>query len=177
MRTPQRKAGTGGPGPLPRPRPRRSPRRVLAGRSAGGALRKPPYRAQRARRAAQAEGCPRPTLIQGPGATEHRRSDRHRPTGFARLAQPPAEPAAALQMLAGCATAGARPAAALGGGLDRGRRLRRPARHRCGVSEANGTGAAPSRAGGKGRPARAAGCGRLPSGSRGHPCNFPGVEL
>lgn len=36
------------------------------------------------------------------------------------------------------------------GGLERGRRLRRPARHICGASEASGTGAAPSRAGGKG---------------------------
>lgn len=64
-----------------------------------------------------------------------------------------------------------------GGGLERGRRLRRPARHRSEATEGSGAGAAPSRAGGKGRPARAAGCGRLPLGSRGHPCNFPGVEL
>lgn len=69
---------------------------------------------------AQAEGSPRPTLIRGPGATEHLRSDRHRPTGFARLAQPPAQPAAALQRLPGCATAGARPAAALAAGWKEG---------------------------------------------------------
>lgn len=99
---------------------------------------------------AQAEGSRWPTTLRGPAATEHIRGDRHRPPGFARLAKPPAQPTAALQRLVGCATAGARPAAAKGGGLDRGRRWRRPARHLCGVSEANGTGAAPSRAGGKG---------------------------
>ena len=122
---------------------------------------------------AQAEGSPRPTLIRGPGATEHLRSDRHRPTGFARLAQPPAKPAAALQRLAGCATAGARPAAALGGGLDRGRRLA-PTRAPplwSERSERNRRGAQPR--GWEGVGPQAVGCGLLLPGSRGHPFPVP----
>lgn len=92
---------------------RRSPRRVSAEQRRGCATQAAQTGATCPDGAAQAEGSPRPTLIRGPRATEHLRSDRHRPTGFARLAQPPAQPAAALQRLPGCATAGARPAAAL----------------------------------------------------------------
>ena len=58
---------------------------------AGGALRKPPQTgATCPDGTAQAEGSRWPTTLQGPAATEHLRSDRHGPTGFARLAQPPA---------------------------------------------------------------------------------------
>lgn len=101
---------------------------------------------------AQAEGSRWPTILRGPAATEHLRSDRARSQAPGPGCPKGAPPQAAAAWRRGLvrATAGARPAAALGGGLDRGRRLRRPARHLCGASEASGTGAAPSRAGGKG---------------------------
>lgn len=121
---------------------------------------------------AQAEGCNRPTIIRGPVATEHLRSDRHGPTGFARLAKSHRRSRRkALQRLPGCATAGARPAAAFGGGLERGRRLA-PTRAPplwSERSERNWRGAQPR--GWEGVGPQAVGCGLL-LGSRGHPIPF-----
>lgn len=177
MRTPQCKAEKVGRECYPGP-PRRSPRRASAGRSAGGALRKPPGRARGAR-----QGGRRPRDATGPPSYGGRlRPSTYEATGTGRRAlqgwrkatgeagERPCKGCRAVQRLA---RAQPPPLAAV---WKEGGAWRRPARHLCGVSEANGTGAAPSRAGGKGRPFRAAGCGRLPLGSRGHPCNFPGVE-
>ena len=159
-----------GAGVLPRPGPPKPPAR-LGGAAPGVRYASRPDGRNVPGWTAQAERCPRPTLIRGPGASEHLQSDRHGPPGFARLAQPPAKPAAALQRLAGCATAGARPAAALGGGLDRGRRLA-PTRAPplwSERSERNRRGAQPR--GWEGVGPQAVGCGLL-LGSRGHPIPF-----
>lgn len=121
---------------------------------------------------AQAEGSRWPTTLRGPAATEHLRGDRHGPTGFARLAKSHRRSRRkALQRLPGCATAGARPAAAFGGGLERGRRLA-PTRAPplwSERSERNRRGAQPR--GWEGVGPQAVGCGLL-LGSRGHPIPF-----
>lgn len=138
-------------------------------------------------RATQAEHQPRRN-VPGLGWSAGRRwPPAHYHTGAggrgAPTARPSAQPGTGARLprrgtaAGGCGLApglGARygcraPSRRRGGGLDRGRRLRRPARHRCVASAASGAGAAPSRAGWGGVGPQAVGCGRLPSGSRGHP--------
>lgn len=171
MRTPQCKAEKVGRECYPGP-PRRSPRRASAGRSAGGALRKAPVPgAWCPAQVPQAEGDNRPTIIRGPVATEHLQSDRHAPgRGQARAKLAPAGGWLDARHVAR-ATAGVRPAAAKGGGLERGRR-QAPTRtpHLWSErSERNRRGAQPR--GWEGVGPQAVGCGLL-LGSRGHPIPF-----
>lgn len=164
--------GKGGPGVLPRPTPPQPSARLGGTQRRGCATQATRPGAWCPARVAQAEGCNRPTIIRGPVATEHLRSDRHGPTGFARLAKSHRRSRRkALQRLPGCATAGARPAAAFGGGLERGRRLA-PTRAPplwSERSERNRRGAQPR--GWEGVGPQAVGCGLL-LGSRGHPIPF-----
>lgn len=138
-------------------------------------------------RATQAEPQPRRNVPGLGWSAGRRRPPAHYHTGAggrgAPTARPSAQPDTGARLprrgtaVGGCGLApgdGARygwraPSRRCGGGLDRGRRLRRPARHRCVASAASGAGAAPSRAGWGGVGPQAVGCGRLPSGSRGHP--------
>lgn len=117
---------------------------------AGGALRKPPRRAQRARMDGAGRGKPPAHPHTGAGGD---RAPTERPAQADGLCKAGAATGAAgcgLAKAAGLCNGWRAPSRRPGGGLERGRRLRRPARHICGASEASGTGAAPSRAGGKG---------------------------
>ena len=77
------------------------------------------------------------------------------------------------------ATAGARPAAAVRRSGKRAAQRADPrateARKQGPSARSGGQARRPAAPGGKGRPARAAGCGLLAYASRGHPCHFPGV--
>ena len=144
-------------------------------RGPGGALRKAPVPgAWCPARVPQAEGDNRPTHHTGAGFCDRAPTER---TGTGRRAlqgwrKPPAKPAEGLAKAAGLCNGwrapSRRPWAAV---WKEGGAWRRPARHICGVSEANGTGAAPSRAGREGVGPQAVGCGLL-LGSRGHPIPF-----
>lgn len=110
--------GTSGAGSVTPAPPRRSPRPGSAGRRAGGALRKrstSPGATCRGWGGAQADDGPRPTIIRGPGAEEHRRRDRARSQapGQGYPAGAPPQAAAALRRGLVRATAAARPAAAV----------------------------------------------------------------
>lgn len=163
-----------GAGVLPRPGPPQPPAR-LGGAAPGVRYASRPDGRNVPGWAAQAEGSPRPTLIQGPGATEHLRSDRARSQEPGPGCPKGAPPKAAVAWRRGLvrATAGARPAAAFGGGLDRGRRLA-PTRAPplwSERSERNRRGAQPR--GWEGVGPQAVGCGLLLPGSRGHPFPVP----
>lgn len=77
------------------------------------------------------------------------------------------------------ATAGARPAAAVRRSGKRAAQRADPrateARKQGPSARSGGQARRSAAPGGKGRPARAAGCGLLAYASRGHPCHFPGV--
>ena len=172
-----RRAGRQGASGKRRAAPRRSPRpgsagHVLASEGRGCAT----------------QGTCAGRVVPGTGAAGRGRQPAHHHTGAGCDRAPTERPAQAdglckageshrrsrrkaLQRLPGCATAGARPAAALGGGLERGRRLA-PTRapHLWSErSERNRRGAQPR--GWEGVGPQAVGCGLL-LGSRGHPIPF-----